>query len=132
MHALVGSSYLLCTAAFFFLTALVSAWRPERFAAQLGLSIANPGGLNEIRSQYAGFFLAAAVLCVFGVLSIVPKSTAVVVTAVIFGGLLAGRLLSLVINRGFRGFGSAIVCLYVIDALGFAGAIRLIAAGRSV
>jgi hypothetical protein len=40
--------------------------------------------------------------------------------------LIAGRLVSLVLNRGVAGYGPTIRALYVIDGLGFALAISAI------
>jgi len=45
---------------FFLLTTWSSATAPESVAAKLGLGIVNAGGINEVRAQYSGFFLAAA------------------------------------------------------------------------
>ncbi len=124
-HALV-TGYLALTALFFLYTAWSSATAPEAFASRLGLTLANAGGFNEIRSQYAGFFLAAAVLCVLALISAVPLATGLVMLAVIFGGLIVGRLISLVLNGGVSGFGPAIRALYVIDGVGFIAAASLL------
>jgi hypothetical protein len=40
--------------------------------------------------------------------------------ATIFGGLIFGRLVSLVLNGGLKGYGPTILALYVIDAIGLA------------
>lgn len=130
MPTLAGTAFLALTALFFLYTAWSSGTAPEAFAGRLGLCIADSGGRNEIRSQYAGFFLAAAVLCFLSLGAVVPRPTAFVVLAVIFGGLIAGRLASLVLNKGVTGFGPAILALYIIDGFGFAAAAMLIGAGR--
>jgi hypothetical protein len=44
-----------------------------------------------------------------------------------FGGLIAGRVGSLAINRGFAGYTSTILALYVIDASGLVLALAAIA-----
>jgi hypothetical protein len=100
------------------LTTLRSGLQPEHFAGQLGLSLDNPGGANEIRAQYAGFFLALAALCAAALFGVVGHRTALIALVVTFGGLLAGRLVSLAINGGFKDFPPTIVALYFIDATG--------------
>ena len=50
----------------------------------------------------------------------VPRSTGFVVNATIFGGLIAGRLVSLFLDGGIRKYSPLIRALFVIDALGFA------------
>ena len=80
----------------------------------------NAGGYNEIRAQYAGFFLAAALLCAFSLAGLVPRQAAFIVLIVIFGGLLAGRVVSLTLDGGIAAYGSTIVALYAIDAIGLA------------
>jgi hypothetical protein len=130
MRAIASDVYLVAAVLFFLFTAWSSGVAPERFASQLGLGIANAGGTNEIRSQYAGFFLAAALVCAGALFGIVPKLSAFIVLATIFGGLIAGRLLSLALNAGIEGFGPAILALYAIDGAGFIVAVAMIIAGR--
>ena len=130
MRFMASNIYLVLTALFFAYTAWTSAVAPERFANQLGLSIINAGGINEVRSQYAGFFLAGAILCIMGVAGIVPRSATYTVLAVTFGGLIGGRLISLLINAGMTGYGPSIRALYVIDGAGFAAAAYLLMAMR--
>jgi hypothetical protein len=56
-------TFVLAMATFFgVLTALWAGLRPANFAQSLGLAVANSGGVNEVRAQYAGFFLACAVV----------------------------------------------------------------------
>jgi hypothetical protein len=99
-------------------TTWTSATAPAAFARQLGLVLADAGGTNEIRSQYAGFFLAAAVACALAIFGLIPDREALVVLAVIFGGLFVGRLFSVIGNGGFSGYGPTIRALCVIDAVG--------------
>jgi hypothetical protein len=76
--------------------------------------------LNEIRAQYGGFFLAAALanaLALFGVFS---RQTGFAINAVVFGGLITGRIASLAIDGGLIGYGGVIRALFFIDATGFA------------
>jgi hypothetical protein len=128
MRTILGSIFLAATLVFFLFTTWSSAVSPKDFASQLGLAIANPGGANEIRAQYAGVFFAAAVVCALALSGTVPRLTAFIVLAMIFGGLIAGRLASLGLNRGFEGFGATILALYVIDGFGFIAAAGMIIA----
>ena len=53
-------------------TAWLAATQPGNSAARLGLATSNAGGINEVRAQYAGFFLAVSLVCIatlFGGLS---------------------------------------------------------------
>jgi len=118
-----GSSVLAGAALVGLLTAWISARWPRRFAEALGLSIANPGGVNEIRAQYAGVFLAVAAVCGAALLGLVTRRTGFIVLAMVFGGLIFGRLVSLVLNRGAEGYGPAIRALHAIDSLGLALAV---------
>jgi hypothetical protein len=63
MRHAFGTFVLVIVSVFFLFTTWSSGTAPGRFAEQLGLAIANAGGSNEIRAQYAGFFLAAATVC---------------------------------------------------------------------
>jgi hypothetical protein len=116
---------------FCILTALSASFDPEGFADRLGLKVANAGGVNEIRAQYAGFFLAVAAVCAAALGGVLPRETAFVLLAVVFGGLIVGRLASLALNGGVAGYGPTIRALYAIDAVGFALAIAAIAVARA-
>ena len=123
MGQLFGTVVLVIGGLFFLLTTWSSASAPGQFAAKLGLAITDAGGLNEIRAQYAGFFLAAALVCGAALASWVPRQAALLVMIVIFGGLIAGRLASVALDGGIAGYGATIRALYVIDAVGLALAI---------
>jgi hypothetical protein len=118
-----GAAVLVVAALFFLLTTISASLNPGRFGEQLGLRIVNPGGVNEIMAQYAGFFLAAAGVCIAALAGWLPRSTAFVTVAAVFGGLIVGRLVSLVLNGGLSGYGPTIQALYIIDAIGFALAV---------
>jgi len=102
------------------LTAWSSGAAPAKFAEDLGLSIINAGGRNEIMAQYTCLFLAMAAVCAAALVGAVPRQAALIVLAVIFGGLLVGRLVSLPLNGGIAGYSRTIVSLYAIDAVGLA------------
>jgi hypothetical protein len=50
----------------------------------------------------------------------------------VYGGLLAGRLASLVLNAGVGGYGPTILALYAIDAIGLALAVASLALDHPV
>jgi hypothetical protein len=128
-----GTIVLVVGGLFCLLTAWSSAAAPDQFAARLGLAISDAGGLNEIRSQYAGFFLAAAGLCAGALAGWLPRPSAFLVMIVIFGGLITGRAVSLVLDGGMAGYGPTIRALYAVDAIGLALAIAaLVVHNRAV
>ena len=51
-----GTIVLVIATLFFLYTAWSSGIAPVEFAERFGLTVANAGGYNEIRAQYAGFF----------------------------------------------------------------------------
>jgi hypothetical protein len=118
-----GTLVLVIAGLFCLLTTWSSGAAPESFATRLGLAIADAGGYNEIWAQYAGFFLAVAVVCVASLAGAVPRQAAFIVLAVVFGGLIAGRLAGLALNGGIAGYSPTIRALYAIDSIGFAAAI---------
>jgi hypothetical protein len=118
MRRTFGTVILVILGLFFLLTAWQSGTDPAGFAQQLGLSLTNPGGYNEIRSQYGGCFLFAAIACFAALGGWVSRRSAFVVATVIFGGLFVGRLVSLWADGGLSGYGGLIRALYIIDALG--------------
>jgi hypothetical protein len=120
MNPTLGTVTLVLTGMLSVFTTFTAAIRPADFAKRLGMTIDNAGGINEIRSQYAGFFLAAASACGAGLSGFITRQEALVVVAVIFGGLFVGRVFSLVLNKGFSGYGRTVRALCVIDALGLA------------
>jgi hypothetical protein len=123
MPPIFGTAVLAINALFCLFTAWSSAIAPESFAAKLGLGIVNAGGLNEVRAQYSGFFLAVAVVCIASLCGLLSRQTSFVVMSTVFGGLLAGRLVSLALNVGVAGYGPTILALYAIDTIGLALAV---------
>jgi len=115
-----GTAVLIVGVLFCLLTTWSSGARPESFAERLGLQIVNAGGVNEIRAQYAGFFLAVAIICAASLAGLLSRQASFVVLGTVFGGLLAGRLASLAFNGGTAGYGPTILALYAIDAIGLA------------
>jgi hypothetical protein len=118
MRHTFSTSVLVLMAFFGILTSLLAAIRPADFASRLGLTVANSGGINEIRAQYAGFFLACSVVCVASLAGAVPRQSAFIVLIVVFAGLISGRLASLALNHGTSGYPAAILSLFFIDSFG--------------
>lgn len=127
-----GTFVLVVFALFFLLTAWSSGVAPKEFAQSLGLTIANADGFNEIRAQYAGFFLVSSVMCVAALAGWISRQSVFILVSVIFGGLIAGRLTSLVLNNGMTSYGSMILALYLVDATGFALAITASILNRKI
>jgi hypothetical protein len=123
MPAMFGTSVLVLNVLFCLLTVWQSATAPEGFAGKLGLAVVNAGGLNEVRAQYSGFFLAMAIVCMASLVGWIPRQASFVIITAVFGGLLTGRLVSLALNAGVAGYPPTIRALYVIDAVGLVLAI---------
>jgi hypothetical protein len=127
MGHLFGSLVLVAAALFSLATTWSSASAPRQFAERLGFAIANASGYNEVRAQYAGFFLAIAMVCGAALLGTLNRQTAFIVLATVFGGLIAGRLFSLGMDRRITAYSPTVQALYAIDAVGFALAVTAIA-----
>ena len=118
MAGAFGTAVLGIIALFFLSTSWGSFSNPKQFGERLGFGLPGADGLNEIRAQYGGFFLAAAVCGALAVVGWIPRRTAFVVNITIFGGLIFGRLVSLLLDGGIGKYGPLIRALFVIDALG--------------
>lgn len=118
MRQSFGTFVLTLASLFGVLTAWLAAMRPGNFAARLGLAISNAGGINEVRAQYAGFFLAVSLVCIATLFGGLSRQTAFIVLIVVFAGLISGRLVSLVLNHGTSGYPPTILALYAIDSIG--------------
>jgi hypothetical protein len=130
MSVWFSKSVLLLAALFCLFTAAGSGVFPRQFANRLGLTILDTNGYNEIRAQYAGFFLMVAAICIAALAGYINRRSAYTVFAAVFGGLIMGRVASLAINRGFEGYTSTILALYAIDATGLLLALVAIAVDR--
>jgi hypothetical protein len=120
MRAIFERGVVVVTGVFCAFTGCAAFVYPVGFAANVGLGIPGSDGLNEIRAQYGGFFLAAAIVNALALTGARARRASYVVNAVIFGGLLLGRLVSLGLNGGVGGYGPMIRALYFIDATGLA------------
>lgn len=106
-------------AAFALYTSWLSLSRPVAFAGMLGLELSGPSGLNEIRSQYGGFFMAMAATQAAALVGFVPLATGLVVGAMTFGGLAAGRLWSCFRDGGASRYTPTVRALVLVDPLAF-------------
>src|SRR5260221_5894124 len=106
MPSIFGTAVLVSNILFFLLTTWSSATAPESFAAKLGLGIVNTGGINEIRAQYSGFFLAAALVFAASLFGLLSRQTSFVVLGAVFGRLLRGRPVNLSPKAGVAGLRS--------------------------
>lgn len=119
MRTVFGTGVLMIVTGFFAWTSWMSFRFSRQFGERLGLVIRGFDGLNEIRAQYGGFFLAAALINALALLGTCSRQTSFVVNAVVFGGLITGRVASLVIDGGLNGYSGVIRGLFFIDTLGF-------------
>jgi hypothetical protein len=113
-------SYLSVSGLFTLLTSWSSFTDPAGFGKRVGLLVGGVDGLNEIRAQYGGFFLAVAAVDALALSGIIDRRTGYVVNAAVFGGLILGRLASLMIDRGYQNYGGMISALFFIDSVGCA------------
>jgi hypothetical protein len=123
MHNLFSTIYLAVTGIFFVGSGLLAVARPEWFAARLDLSTLRTGGLNEVRAQYGGFFTVLGIACALAAAGRLEPQFMLGVLALTFGGIVGGRLLSLLLDRGVSGYGPMIRALLVLDTAG--GALAL-------
>jgi hypothetical protein len=117
-----GSVILGVSALFFLVSAVAAAVAPERFAGLLGLEATGASGRNEVRAQYAGIFLMITLACIAALAGYAPRQAAFIVLIVALGGCTAGRLASLIADRGFGGYNGVIRTLFAVDTLGLVAA----------
>jgi hypothetical protein len=114
----LSTIYLAVTALFFLGSGAYAFSRPQQFAAALDLTAIRAGGVNEVRAQYGGFFLVLGTACGLALFGVVKPEFGLGAAALTFGGVIAGRLLGLVFDRGMAGYGPTIRRLFLIDAAG--------------
>jgi hypothetical protein len=112
-----------------FAIALRALLAPHALATGLGLGIGTHDGCNEVRAQYGGFYLAVAVTCALGIAGMVPHTSALLLLAVTFGGILLGRIISAILDGGIGGYGPTIRALYIVDLVGFVAAVLALRVG---
>jgi len=123
MPHLFSTIYLAVVALFFVGSGAYATSQPQRFAAALDLATARAGGLNEVRAQYGGFFTVLGLACGLAAIGTVDRQFGLGVAALTFGGVIAGRLMGLSIDRSLAGYGPTVRTLFLVDAAGCALAI---------
>jgi hypothetical protein len=98
-----GTVFLLASALFTAWTSWISLTSPSEFGKFLGYAVAGADGRNEIRAQYGGFFLAVTIGSVLALMGIIPRQAGLILNVVVFGGLIAGRVVSLAVDGGDMG-----------------------------
>jgi len=90
------------------------------FLRAMDVEINGPGGMNEIRAQYGGFFGAVGVICLLGIIGRIRPSAALIVMIAIYGGVLFGRLVSLALDGAdaFSAYPALLQRAHVIDLAG--------------
>ncbi len=112
---------------FFLYTGVISFLRPGRFAKSLSLDAIGVSGEVEIKAQYGGFFLAAALVQFAPFIGLLSEFSALIVSLTIFGGLVFGRIAAAMIGLRGQALSPMIKTLFVIDAVGFVAASGAIA-----
>jgi hypothetical protein len=115
--------YLALAALFFVGSGVLALARPQQFAATLDLTSLRAGGLNEVRAQYGGFFVALGLACGLAMLGILQRRFGLGAAALTFGGVIAGRLAGLLADRSLAGYGRGVRNLFLVDAAGCALAV---------
>lgn len=118
MIATVTAIVLTIFGLFFFYTAVSSFRNPVGFANSLSLQPVGRSGEVEIRAQYGGFFFVAALSQFIPFLGWLSPETALVISLVIFGGLITGRLGALVMAASEEPLTTAIKGLFLVDGAG--------------
>jgi hypothetical protein len=131
MNALLVA-WLALQASFSFYTSFLAFLYPTRLAGQLGFSLVGSAGLNELRSQYGGFFFAVGLTQLLSLFGVVPLQAGIAAGLVTFGGLMLGRLVSLTANGGFDGYTRTISALVFLDTLGFMLSFAALAAANQL
>jgi hypothetical protein len=121
MHAPFTTSVLALFSAFSLLTAYSAFRAPKLFGQRIGFEISTADGLNEVRAQYGGFYLLIAIVGALAIFGKLPVTAALLLTTVVFGGLITGRFVSLALDGGWQSYGRGMIrALFLIDFFGAA------------
>lgn len=71
---------------------------PEALLANIGIALTNADGRNEIRAQYGGFYLAVTIALLLSLFGRLSAGFGLGLLLVAVGGILLGRLASIVIE----------------------------------
>ncbi|MEO9599537.1 hypothetical protein [Parasphingorhabdus sp.] len=126
MIAIVTNTILAIFGLFFLYTGVISIRDPVGFARSLSLETVGWSGQVEIKAQYGGFFVAAAFSQFAPLVGMLNTQAALVVSLVIFGGLISGRLGALVVSARDEPLTSMIKSLYYIDGAGASASLALL------
>jgi hypothetical protein len=124
----LAAAVLLTATLFALATSVNSFLVPRQFAQRLGFAVSGADGINEIRAQYGGFFLAVAVSGASALSGVITSQAGLIVLATVFGGLIFGRLASLALDRDVKGYGATIRALFIIDSIGLAASLAALVA----
>lgn len=104
------------------------------FLNAMDVEILGPGGMNEIRAQYGGFFAAVTIVCVLGIFGRIRPSAALILMAAIYGGVLFGRLVSLGLDgvEVFSAYPPLLQRAHVIDLVGLIWSLAAIRQGDRI
>jgi len=119
MRSAFGTVFLIASTLFTAWTSWSSFSAPGAFGKQIGYALEGMDGRNEIRAQYGGFFLAITIASILALMGVIPRRAGFLVNAVVFGGLITGRVVSLAVDSGAGEYGPLIRALFFIDAAGF-------------
>lgn len=116
------------------MAALVFAWvglnglfAPAAIAGPVEMVVASASANNEIRANYGGMHLAMSALFLIGAICATFRWTATVVLTLFTGGLVAGRLLSVVLDGAPNAF---VMQLLITEATAAASGAALLWAAR--
>lgn len=92
---------------------------PESVLVNLGLIIDGADGRSEIRGQYGGFFGAVAIAMVLSLIGKLPQKFGLGMLLITVGGVLMGRLLSIVIEgpQVLASYSSSIQAFIIVDII---------------
>jgi hypothetical protein len=90
---------------------------PEAMAARVDVSLASVTADHDVRAVYGGLQIACAVLLAWGASSRSHVRLALVAQLVLYGGLVAGRLVGWLVTGAPGGFG---LWLHGLETLGLA------------
>ncbi len=123
----ITTNIILAIFGLFFLYTGISSFRnPVGFARSLSLETVGWSGQVEIKAQYGGFFIAAALSQFAALIGALNPEAALVVALIIFGGLIAGRLGALMVSPQDETLTPTIKGLYYIDGAGAAASLILL------
>jgi hypothetical protein len=105
---------------------------PEELGVALGYALPGADALNEVRAQYGGLFLTVGTICELAIFRVVPRQAALMLLATVFGGILFGRIFSLLADGGFAVYGRTIQLLYAVDLIGLVAALAALVAERAL